>query len=96
MTSGNDRYKMIYALHMLSNVKNIGEGRYTPASKLYEISKKLFLEHLTTIWTAEKRKQHAEKIGPKVKGIKRSDSMKEKCETEFGLKKHYKIDLIIV
>ena len=44
MTTGNDRYKMIFALHMLSNVKNIGEGRYTASSKLYEYAKKSFKE----------------------------------------------------
>lgn len=62
MTTGNDRYKMIYALHMISNIRAIGDGRYTPSSKLYEISKKLFIEQMGTIWTDEKRKLQSKKI----------------------------------
>lgn len=55
MTLGNDRYKMIYALHMITNVKNIGSGRYSPTARTYDYAKKLFIEHMNTIWTAEKR-----------------------------------------
>ena len=43
LTDGN-RHKMVYALHMLSNIKNIGSGRYTPTSRSYDYSKKLFIE----------------------------------------------------
>jgi hypothetical protein len=62
MTIGNARYKMIYALHMLSNVKNIGSGRYTPTSRLYEYAKKLFIESKDSIWTPEKRSSQSKKI----------------------------------
>lgn len=62
MTNGNDRYKMIYALHMLSNVKNIGSGRYTPTSRLYEYAKKLFVNAIDTIWLPEKRSAQSKKI----------------------------------
>lgn len=55
MTLGNDRYKMIYALHMITNVKNIGLGRYSPTARTYDYAKKLFIEHMNTIWTTEKR-----------------------------------------
>lgn len=55
MTLGNDRYKMIYALHMITNVRNIGSGRYSPTSRSYDYAKKLFIEHMHTIWTVEKR-----------------------------------------
>lgn len=44
MTTGRSRYKMAYALNMMSNIQNIGEGRYMPPSKLYEYGRKLFHE----------------------------------------------------
>lgn len=90
MTTGNDYYKMSYALHMLSNVNNIGEGRYVPNSRLYEYSKKLFKEALSNFWTDEKRKEHAEKIRPTVKGRKHRpeaiQKMKNKRWSEKALK----------
>jgi hypothetical protein len=62
MTTGNDRYKMIYALHMLSNVQNIGEGRYKPSSRLYEYARKLFIDSMDSIWTPEKRAKQSKTI----------------------------------
>lgn len=77
MTTGNDRYKMIYALHMLSNVKNIGSGRYTPTSRIYEYTKKLFIESLNNIWTADKRAIQAEKTRKEKTGKKWDGSRKK-------------------
>jgi len=87
MTTGNDKYKMNFALHMLSNANNIGEGRYTPCSRLYEYARKCYKTALDNFWTAEKRKEHAEKIGPKVKGTKRSEAMKEKMRNRSWTEK---------
>ena len=87
MTVGNARYKMNFALHMLSNVKNIVKGRYTPSSRLYEYAKKSFKEALNNVWTEEKRKKHAEKISPKVKGVKRSEASKEKMRNKIWTEK---------
>lgn len=82
MTTGNDKYKMCFAFHMLSNAKNIGDGRYIPTSRLYEYARKCYKTALDNFWTDEKRKRHAEKIGPKVKGVKRSEAMKEKMRNK--------------
>lgn len=82
MTTGNDYYKMSYALHMLSNANNIGEGRYVPNSRLYEYSKKLYKEALSNFWTDEKRKEHAEKIRPTVKGRKHRPESIEKMKNK--------------
>jgi hypothetical protein len=70
MTTGNDRYKMIFALHMLSNVKNIGEGRYTASSKLYEYAKKSFKEALGQYWTSENRAKRAKQTKETATGRK--------------------------
>jgi hypothetical protein len=40
MTIGNDMYKMIHALNMITNIKNIGKGRYIPSSRIYEYVRK--------------------------------------------------------
>ena len=61
MTIGNAKYKMNFALHMLSNAKNIGEGRYIPSSRMYEYAKKCFKESLNQYWTPEQRLIRAEK-----------------------------------
>jgi len=61
MTTGNAKYKMNFALHMLSNAKNIGEGRYIPSSRMYEYAKKCFKESLNKYWTPEQRLIRAEK-----------------------------------
>lgn len=45
MLTGQERQKMVYALHMLSNAKNSNQQtRYTPSSKLYEYERKIFTE----------------------------------------------------
>lgn len=78
MTTGNARYKMCFALHMITNAKNIGEGRYTPTSRVYEHTKHLFREAVNAMWTEEKRKMHGAITGAKAKGRKWSDSSKQK------------------
>jgi hypothetical protein len=44
MLLDDNRHKMVYALHMLSNASNKKHQRYTPSSKLYEYERKLFAE----------------------------------------------------
>lgn len=89
MTTGNNYYKMCYALNMISNIKQIGGGRYRPNSNLYEYSKKLYKESLDNFWSDEKRNEHAEKLRSIVKGRKhRLDSiekMKNKKWTQKAL-----------
>lgn len=77
MTLGNDMYKMKYALNMISNIKNIGAGRYTPSSKLYEYVRKCHFDAIKNIWTDEKRTEHAEKISKATLGSKKSEKAKE-------------------
>jgi len=77
MTTGNARYKMNFALHMLSNVKNIGLGRYTPTSRMYEYTKKLFIESLNNIWTSDKRAIQAEKTRQEKTGKNWDESRKK-------------------
>lgn len=76
MTTGNARYKMNFALHMLSNAKNIGEGRYVPSSRLYEYAKKCFKESLDQYWTSEKRSIRAAQTKETATGRKWSDEAK--------------------
>ena len=76
MTTGNSRYKMNFALHMLSNVKNIGKGRYVPSSRLYEYAKKHFKESLDQYWTSEKRAIRAAQTKETATGRKWSDESK--------------------
>ena len=73
MTTGNARYKMNFALHMLSNANNIGDGRYMPSSRLYEYAKKCFKESLTKYLTTEQRQLHGEKTRPSSLGRKHKD-----------------------
>lgn len=87
MTTGNDYYKMSYALHMISNVKNIGEGRYIPNSRAYVYSKKLFKEAVCAYWTDEKRKEHSDKLRTITTGIKRSDETKAKMRNRVWTEK---------
>lgn len=87
MTIGNNNYKMKFALSMLANTKNIGEGRYTPSSRIYEYSKKSFKESMISYWTDENRKIHAEKISKVVKGRKLSDETKEKHRNKIWSEK---------
>jgi hypothetical protein len=82
MTTGNARYKMCFALHMITNARNIGEGRYTPTSRLYEHTKHLFREAVNAMWTEEKRKKHGVITGAKSKGRKWSDSSKENLKNK--------------
>lgn len=82
MTTGNDKYKMNFALHMLSNANNIGEGRYTPCSRLYEYARKCFKASLDNFWTLEKRKEHAEKIRPTSIGRNLKESSKERLRNK--------------
>lgn len=44
MLTDNNRHKMVYALHILSNASNKSHKRYTPSSKLYEYERKIFAE----------------------------------------------------
>jgi hypothetical protein len=90
MLTGQDRQKMVYALHMLSNTKNSNQQlRYSPSSKLYEYQRKIFAEvHSTRMKDNHPLKNpihkqshqlSIDKRGPtSIKGIKRSESMKEK------------------
>lgn len=78
MLTGKNQGKMQYALHMITNIRNIGEGRYKPTSKLYEYSRKRHKEALKDTWTLEKRQVQSEKIKKITKGRKMPDSAKEK------------------
>jgi hypothetical protein len=82
MTIGNAKYKMNFALRMLSNVKNIGEGRYIPSGRMYALSRKLYKEALDNYWTNTKRQEHADKIRPTVLGRKLKESSKEKLRNK--------------
>lgn len=82
MTTGNARHKMCFALHMITNARNIGEGRYTPTSRLYEHTKHLFREAVNAMWTEEKRKRHGEITGAKAKGRKWSKSSKQNLKNK--------------
>jgi hypothetical protein len=82
MTTGNARYKMNFALHMLSNAKNIGEGRYIPNGRMYDLARRLYKEALDNYWTDERRKEHADKIRPTSIGRKLKESSKEKLRNK--------------
>jgi hypothetical protein len=62
MTNGNGMYKMRYALWMLTNIKKIGKGRYTPTGRIYEYVRKCHNDAIKLSWTDEKRKQHSKKL----------------------------------
>lgn len=87
MTIGNARYKMIFALQMLSNVKNIGEGRYTPSSRIYEYAKKCFKESLDQYWTPEQRLIHSEKTKISSFGRKHKPESIEKMKNKLWSEK---------
>ena len=87
MTLGNDLFKMKHALSMIMNAKNIGNGRYVPASRIYEYVKKCHLEALKEGWTEEKRKIHSEKISKISKGRKMSEATKEKHRNKVWTEK---------
>jgi hypothetical protein len=73
MTTGNARYKMNFALHMLSNAKNIGEGRYIPSGRIYEIVRKEYKLALDAYWTTEQRQLTS--------SIKKQKQFKHKLES---------------
>jgi len=87
MTTGNARYKMNFALHMLSNAKNIGEGRYIPNGRMYDLARRLYKEALDNYWTDERRKEHADKIRPTSIGRKLKESSKEKLRNKVWSEK---------
>lgn len=60
MVTGSSKYKMGYALFMMSNVINIGEGRYKPNSHMYAIARKRYIEAVAEYWTPEQRKKNSE------------------------------------
>lgn len=82
MLTGNARYKMNFALHMLSNANNIGEGRYIPNSRMYDLTRRLYKEALNNYWTDEKRSEHADKIRPTSLGRILKESSKEKLRNK--------------
>lgn len=82
MVYGNNRYKMNFALQMLSNANNIGEGRYKPTSRIYDLARKLYKEALVNYWTDKRRKEHADKIRPTSIGRKLKESSKEKLRNK--------------
>jgi len=77
MTIGNHYYKMCYALNMLSNIKNIGNGRYTPTSKLYDYAKRLHKEAIAASWTPERRARQSELTRAAKTGLKWSEERKK-------------------
>ena len=87
MTTGNAKYKMNFALHMLSNAKNIGEGRYIPSSRMYEYAKKCFKESLNQYWTIEQRRLHGEKTRPSSLGRKHKTESIEKMKNKVWSEK---------
>jgi len=89
MLTDDNRHKMVYALHMLSYASNKLHQRYTPSSKLYEYERKVFSEtHSTRMKNNHPLQNPVHKLahqigidkrGPtSIKGVKRSESMKEK------------------
>lgn len=87
MTHGNAMFKMKFAFSMMVKINNIGEGRYRPSSRFYEIAKKSFKESLTNYWTADARKIHADKISKATKGSKKSESAKESYRNKVWTEK---------
>ena len=90
MTIGQDKYKMAFALSMMNKVRNIGEGRYIPANRLYEYARKKFREALDEYWTEEKRAIHSAKISKVTKGRKLSDSAIESARNKVWTEKAIK------
>lgn len=89
MLTDDNRHKMVYALHMLSNASNKLHQRYIPSSKLYEYERKIFSETHSVRMKNNHPLQNpvhklahqlgVDKRGPtSLKGVKRSESMKEK------------------
>jgi hypothetical protein len=80
---------MVYALHMLSNASNKLHQRYIPSSKLYEYERKVFSEtHSIRMKNNHPLQNPVHKLAHQIgidkrgptssKGVKRSESMKEK------------------
>lgn len=61
MLTGIAAHKMIYALDMLSKVKNIGNGRHKAKSHQYAVIRKKISEARKAYWTAEKRAAQRER-----------------------------------
>jgi hypothetical protein len=90
MLTGQDRQKMVYALHMLSNAKNSNQQlRYSPSSKLYEYERKIFSEvhsermkinhPLKNPENLKKLREGVKRRGPtSVKGRKMTEESKQK------------------
>ena len=76
MLIGKEKSKMVFALSMITKIKNIGSGRYVPTGRMYEYARKLFKDEITLYWTEERRKIHAEKISKVTKGRKVSEETK--------------------
>ena len=88
MTEGQERYKMAFALSMMSNIKNIGNGRYTsPNSRLYEYSRQLFTEAILNYWTDDRRKQQSKNTSRIKKGVPITESHKESLRNKVWTKK---------
>jgi hypothetical protein len=49
--------KMLFALSMLTQIRHIGDGRYTPSSRLYEYARKGHKQAIIEWWTPERRAQ---------------------------------------
>ncbi len=87
MVEGNAKHKMMFALSMLSNIKNIGEGRYTPSSKLYEYARLGYVKAMDNYWTPERRSERAKLTSKNVKGRKASEETKEKHRNKVWTEK---------
>jgi hypothetical protein len=55
MTTNLARSKMLFAFSMLTHIKNIGEGRYLPASRLYEYARNCHSNAMKEWWTPERK-----------------------------------------
>lgn len=98
MLSGDAKKKMIYAFWQLSNQKNLKQQRYSPSSKTYEIARKMFAENHSAnmkqnhpLKNEDNKRKHQIGVdlrGPtSVKGVKRSESMKEKMRNRVWTEK---------
>jgi len=82
ITSGNARYKMMFALSMITKAMNIGAGRYRPSSKLYESARRQYLEASSHYWTEDRRAAQALRASVDHKGRKASDVTKERLRNK--------------
>lgn len=82
MLIDDDRHKMVYALHMLSNASNKSHQRYTPSSKLYEYERKLFAE------THSHRMKQTHPFANPINRIKHQLSIDKRGPTNIKGRKH--------